>query len=169
LVEKQKNYGAHWYIPPTEWKASVQAPDGVIPGSIPGANTSTQREEWRDMPEKFKTRAQKEEERLEREHMVKLKELKKEIAGSSGAASRAFREFLLEKGGRLPHYLVNLEDKDGARRVRGARSPESSLSKQQKTFAVKDAAKVARGREERGREERGREERARVEERASRV
>lgn len=51
-----------------------------------------------------------EEERREREHVAKLQELKKEIGGLS--SSQAYREFLMERGGRLPHFLLNLEEKD---------------------------------------------------------
>ena len=113
-VQQKKSYGA-WYIPPAEWKKPGSKLRGAddIPDSIPGTSGSKEREEWRDMPEKFKTKAQKEEERLEREHAAKLKELKKELGeGVCAVSTRAFREFLLEKGGRLPHYLLNLDENE---------------------------------------------------------
>lgn len=100
------NYGA-WYIPPTERKATGGGSDGGA-GSAPGVGFLSERQDWHDMPEKFKTKAQKEEEQREREYVAKLSSLKKELGGL--ASTKAYRDFLIERGGRLPHYLLDLEE-----------------------------------------------------------
>ena len=72
------------------------------------------------------TKAQKEEERLEREHMAKLNDLKKELGSNCVSSSRQFREFLLERGGRLPHYLLDLEGDDDNKS--NEKNPAASLT-----------------------------------------